>query len=304
MKPNQMLIAVTVAVGLVNAGVSKTEAFTVTQTSSIPALQTALFGDQSDLQITSFQLGALPKAYGIFSNGNFLGIPQGMVMSTGEVKPLSGVNCADGQLQANGTYLSRQDPSCQGRLQVLEGTNQFVTDLNFDFVDPMTGDNIKDNVVLNIFFDAPETAKSLQFKYVFASEEYPEPDNPPPYNFANDDFFRVTLNQSSQQVSVLTASFIPNTLSSQNPAINWTPLDGYTAGIEFSAPLKAGNNQLQLQLADVGDDGYDSTVFLQQILVKNHPANPEPVPAVPAPPALIGFLTMGVLRALKMLRQR
>jgi hypothetical protein len=261
-------------------------AFSVTTPVVTPAqtreaqLQTRLFGNTTPLQITTFNLGDIPLGFGLFQDDDFLGLGQGLVMSTGKVDRLAGVNTADGS-----------DPSNPE------------ADLNFDFtntdpatgnpfIDPITGKTLtapKDRIVLDILFNADQSG-SLNFNYVFGSEEFPEfvPANP----LAASDIFRVLLADSNNQLQFNTATSVANAAFKANPIGNPnTPLDGYTNPIGVRIPFQQGRNRLIFTIEDVGDEGYDSTAFLQQISVQM-----DPVASVPTPPLLFGFAWMGFLR--------
>jgi hypothetical protein len=296
--------------------------FTVTQTSDSAKLKAALFGDAPPLKIdTPFNLGQIPGGIGQFQNGGFLGLGQGLVMSTGSIEQcvaagkldpnceklgtvrvpvLSGVNCADGvnpsQLNAN----------CLGRLQL---SQPFVsgkalprgTDLNSDFliIEPVTGKVLKnpfDRIELDFLFTADQPG-NLIFKYVFGSEEFPE-FVPKKDSLADSDVFRVRLVDSYNQEfktskNVATAfnadptTYIVNPIDVNRIGSN-TPLDAYTQPIDVILPFTAGQNHLFFSIEDVGDEAYDSAVFIQQFSVQLNPP-----PSVPTPSLLFGFTWMG-----------
>lgn len=313
MKLISILVPSLITIGSLSLLPLRAIAFSVTQSSDRAALQSRLFGDAPQLNITQFDLGQIPAGFGLFQHDNFLGLGQGMVMSTGSivqcvangvidrnckkngaviVENLSGVNCADGVNPA----LNPPDPSCAARLNTTSKTGETVpgSDLNSDFnvVDPITGEEVSnplDRIVLDILFNA-ERSGSLNFNYVFGSEEFPE-FVPPNQSYASD-IFRVMLADSNNQLrfntysSVASAAFKPNPIGNPN-----TPLDGYTDPIGVRIPFQQGRNRLIFTIEDVGDEGYDSTVFLQQISVESVQAQ-----SVPTPPLMFGFAWMGFLR--------
>jgi hypothetical protein len=270
-------------------------------------LRTSLFGDAptlSNIDITQPQ--GFIDSVGVFSRDNFLGLGQGAVLSTGLARNLAGTNCADGVNPA------LFNASCLGRLQRNDGAtvttpgdynaaNIYDRDLsnNLCTQDPNNptqclpaapGD--VDQLVLKILFTA-DTPGILSFDYVFGSEEYPE--FIPGDKTAASDVFEILLAQQTNgvavgnSISVASAMFESNTIG--QPNAGKTPLDGYTRPIRFSSSYGIGQNTLTLRLADVGDDFYDSAVFLSQFSV-----NPTPVTSVPTPPLLFGFAWMGFLR--------
>jgi hypothetical protein len=253
-------------------------------------LQRRLFGDSSRLTNISLDLGAITAAYGLFDQDDFLGLGQGLVMSTGQVSSLAGVNCADG---VNPALDVDRNPSCTGRLQAP------ATDLNFDFTNKNPGSNVlanpPDDIWLKVKFNAAQ-AGQLSFKYVFGSEEYPEfkpskPGDPP--TPGNDLFLFGMVNQQQSAwiggSSVEKATFNSNLIGQPNSLK--TPLDGYTDPLTAVLRFTEGDNTLHLRLKDVGGEGFDSAVFLQQISVQI-----DPVQSVPTPPLIFGFAWMGFLR--------
>jgi hypothetical protein len=281
--------------------------FTVTQTSDSAKLKAALFGDTTPLTIDArVNLGQIPGGIGQFQNGDFLGLGQGLVMSTGSIeqciangkldpnceKPgtvrlsvLSGVNCADG------VNSSQLDTNCLGRLQLsrpyIEGQALPPgTDLNSDFrvIEPVTGKVLKnpfDRIELDFLFNADQPG-NLVFKYVFGSEEFPEfvPSN----SSIDSDIFRVRLVNSSNQefnafqniFTAFNADADPDTYIVNPIGNGLTPLDGYTKPIELIIPFTAGQNRLFFSIEDVGDEAYDSAAFIQLTSVQMRPVESVP----------------------------
>src|ERR1041385_2389011 len=91
-------------------------------------------------------------AFGTFSNGSLgLGLSQGVVLSTGSADNLIGPNLpGDSATTGNGSHNGYQDP-------------QLVA---------IAGDTISD--LCSLEFDVIPRCNSLQIKFVFGSEEYPE----------------------------------------------------------------------------------------------------------------------------------
>jgi hypothetical protein len=281
---------------------------------SLSELGNALFPSTAGLQLQeTSQAGYIPSN-GLFdfSADDFLGIRQGVVLSTGQTKDLIGANCADGVSR------SRFDSSCVGRLQDQFGrpvaseqefnpNTIYDRDLNTDFCiagRSCANDvqrNLKDDqVVLSFLFDA-DRAGTLDLAYIFGSEEYPEYVLPHNALEGTGDSFKLRLENLDtgyvlQETVTVASLFAPdsrvkidNTLNRLNA--NKLALDGYTSPLQFRSNYGIGRNRLTLTLADVGDDFYDSAVFLQQLEI-----NPDPPEPIPAPPLLFGFGWMGWLR--------
>jgi hypothetical protein len=267
----------------------------VNQTSDPDQLQRILFGDAPPINISRFDIGSeVSGGYGQFRQGGFLGLDQGLVMSTGEVEPIARPNCADGLVNLNCNPLK---PGA---------------DLNYDFVKFDADRNIignpLDSLILDIVFAAPQSG-SLNLKYVFGSEEFPE------FRLGQligDDIFylmladqngRVLFDQATSVSSIVNAKALKtNPVGSGEMA-----LDGYTDPISVIIPFQAqqqyrlilGIQDAQIARTVTGpdgkpvtvlesDDGYDSAVFLQQISVQMDSAK-----SIPTPSLLLGFTWMG-----------
>jgi hypothetical protein len=280
---------------------------------SLTDLGNALFPQTVGLQLQeTSQAGYIPSN-GLFdfSADDFLGIRQGVVLSTGQTKDLLGANCADG-------FRSRFDVSCLGRLQDQFGNpvnavtefnpNQvYNRDLNSDFC--IAGRSCAndaqrylkdDQVVLSFLFDT-DRAGTLDLTYIFGSEEYPEYVLPHDALEGTGDSFQLRLENLDtgyfleEQVTVASL-FAPNSLLKVDnvlgrPNADKLALDGYTSPLQFRSNYGIGRNRFTLTLTDVGDDFYDSAVFLQQLAI-----NPDPPTPIPAPPLLFGFGWLGWLR--------
>jgi hypothetical protein len=268
---------------------------TVNQTGDPNQLQRILFGDAPPIQISRFDISAkISGGYGQFSQGGFLGLDQGLVMSTGEIASIARKNCADGRVNLTCNPLK---PGA---------------DLNYDFAifDEMGNivENPLDSIILDIAFVAPRPG-SLDFKYVFGSEEFPE--FRLGQQIGNDIFYLMLADQNGNllfdQATSIDSIVAANAFKSNPAGGGEIALDGYTDPLSAIIPFKAqqqyrlilGIQDAQIARTIVGpdgqtetviesDDGYDSAVFLQQISV-----NMDPVASVPTPSLLFGFTWMG-----------
>jgi hypothetical protein len=272
-------------------------AFSVTQTSNPTQIQNTLFGEAPGLNITRFDIGTeVTGGYGQFSQGGFLGLDRGLVMSTGEPQSIARPNCANG---------ASPDLACN---PLKPGA-----DLNYNFVTYdqtgkiITGDPL-DELILDIAFDAPQSG-SLNLSYVFGSEEFPE------FRLGQmlgDDIFYIMLADQNGKVpfqQAISISSIVNAKAFKNNPVGSREmaLDGYTDPISLIIPFQAqqqyrlilGIQDAQVSSTVMGadgkavdiftsDDGYDSAVFLQQISVKM-----DQPPSIPTPSLLFGFTWMG-----------
>jgi hypothetical protein len=220
---------------------------------NIQQVVTNIFGLQCE-NIGSVQVTGIPQAFGVFSNGQALGLNSGLVMSTGHLE-LDTVYNAD--------YFSSTGFGFPGD-----------NDIN-----TVTPNGIPSYDALTITFNfTPTITDTIRFNYIFASEEYPE------YAMSsfNDRFlFLVSENGgAATNVAVLPGTntvveinsvnhivnpslYIPNEIGSA--AHSFFPFDGYTVPLQAKFFVQAGNTYtIKLVVADVGDDVFDSAIFLDE----------------------------------------
>ncbi|MEQ9548103.1 MAG: choice-of-anchor L domain-containing protein [Coleofasciculus sp. G3-WIS-01] len=317
-------------------------AFTITPNSNAQDLLNALLGDTAGL--SNFGLTVYDDlqrvnddAFGIFNNDPF-GLGEGIVLSTGKVADLPGLNEEDGGVDFHGGDLS---------------------DLSTDFepqspppVDPAAGSSPEDraigmqgdNMTLELSFDADDSVEKLFFQYVFGSEEFVE--------FGGTDFndsFTMWLNGQSlallsdgQAVTINNLVPDPNDETSYHPDFIYNPvgsgintkLDGFTKNLTFEGQLiKNSRNTIKINVADWGDGILDSAVFIKGKSLGTKPPQIKPQPtqeppnepqfpsddpgtlfppdepepkSVPEPSGVIGLLgvaTVGVLTRLRRKQQ-
>jgi hypothetical protein len=292
MQLTALLISSFVTIASLGLSAGGAIAFSVEQSSDRTRLQTRLFGNTDQITIDQFNLGPNPEGIGLFQADDFLGLGQGVALSTGDVNKLAGVNCADGRNTAI------PNNSCNGRLNTLGSDGKTIvpgSDLNGALpVSQTVSGPFFDPVILDIVFTATQPGY-LAFNYVFGTEEYPEfvPSDP---GYSTDRFYLLLANGnavgSSQTQQEAAKAFGRDATFFQNPITNRsTPLDAYTDPIAVRFPFQVGQNRLTFQIEDAYDNRYDSAVFLQQISVQT-----DPVQSVPTPSLIFGFTWMGFLR--------
>lgn len=242
-------------------------AFTVTQNSNGTALLNTLLGDTTGLSNFSVSTTGNAAAFGLFSDDPF-GLKSGIVLGTGNVEQVPGVNGAS-------------------------------TDLSTDFG---PGGTTGDLAQLDISFDADSSVDKLFFQYVFGSEEFVEFGG----SSFNDSFELllngVNLAKLSDGKTVTINNLVPNPSGPYHPdyinnpqgaGIVPTKLDGYTKLLTFEGLLnKNATNTLSIKIKDVGDGILDSAVFIKGgTLGTTQP--------VPEPTAVLGLMAIGSLAALK-----
>ncbi|MBD3886032.1 choice-of-anchor L domain-containing protein [Phormidium tenue FACHB-886] len=222
------------------------------------ALLAEILGNTTGLSNIQATITGKPESFGKFSGDPF-GLNGGIVLSTGYAAQVIGPNSYD------------------------------------DLTGVLNGDSEKnggifDEAVLTITFDAASATKAY-FSYVFGSDEFIE--------FGGTEFndkFELLINgvnaaklSNGEEVSVNT--LVPN----QENSSTWSPefidntagkasqdteLDGYTKFLNFEANIAPGANTITIRVKDVGDNEYDSAVFIKKgSLSTTKPVVPTPPPA-------------------------
>jgi hypothetical protein len=265
-------------------------AFTLNQNNNRFDLQNSFFGNTAGLSNFNITLIGDGRAFGTFTDDPF-GLQKGVVLSTGRVIDIAGLNTIDG------------------------GFNPSDNDLSTDFApfDSPLGDSI----TMQIDFDADATKDALYFQYVFGSEELVE------YAGLFNDSFSLELNgenlaqlRNGAAVTIdnLAATpygpysndFIYNPVGT-GPASNQTKLDGYTQPFTFEGPLqKNAKNTLVINVQDARDGLFDSLVFLKArtfgterppdiIPGGGNPGGGNGNTTIPEPASGVGILAFGAL---------
>lgn len=226
---------------------------TVAPISAVNAVQNVLVGSGvTTSNINSFNTNA--NSIGVFDNGlqSNIGINRGIVLTSGLVNANPAFN-APATAFLSVTNGGGSDPNLN---TIIAGTQDRAV-LQFDFVP--AGDTLK-------------------FKYVFASEEYPEfvgssfndvfaffltGPNPagPAYNITN----IALIPGTATPVSINNVSPVTNSqYYVANSSSNFV-FDGYTVVLTAIAPVvPCSTYTIKLAIADVGDTGFDSAVFLEE----------------------------------------
>lgn len=201
---------------------------------------------------------------GIFSTGEHetnLGIEEGIVLANGCVDGAAGTNNDDGYTawECTSYYVSTLLNELIGVAPEdwgWEGANDIVM-LEFDFV---------------------PTSDSIEFEYVFGSEEYPE------YVYAFNDAFGFFISgqnpyggepYENKNIALIPNTNTPITINSVNDMDNseyyvdneggeWVQYDGYTVPLKAAARVVPNTMyHLIMAIADAGDWSFDSGVFLK-----------------------------------------
>jgi hypothetical protein len=263
-------LAIGSSVALATIGVSSAKAtLLVTPENDATTLGNAILG--AGVTGTNFVYTGAASAAGTFTGGVSagIGIESGILLTSGSSALAVGPNNSDSTGANNGTTGDAQ----------LSGL--------------AAGATTYDANILS--FDFTSTSSNLFFNFVFASEEYNEFVG----STFNDVFgFFLDGNNIALIPDTTTPVTINNVNLTSNPGyyVNNSPgsadiqYDGFTTVLTASATgLSAGSHTIKLAIADVGDSGYDSAVFLQA----NSFVNTIPTTAVPEPFTIVGTLVGG-----------
>ncbi len=238
-------------------------------------LMNVLLGDTERIIVDNISFKGSPNAFGIFSCNLSYNtfITEGIIMSTGDVKNALGPN-DDKKKSTKLNFLSDND------INIISGNKGCYDTALFEF-------------------DLVSETDKIQFNFLFASEEYPEYVN----KNVNDTFAFIVTNtktKSSKNIAILNEDEnIPITVDNINhinnssyyiPNINWNKelLTKHKNDIKtlelpfvfqydgFTKLLSATTNVIpnvkyhfKLGISDVGDQLYDSAIFLQANSLKS-----------------------------------
>jgi hypothetical protein len=217
----------------------------------IQQIVTNIFGLQCQ-NIGTVAVTGVPLGFGIFSNGQAIGLNSGIVLSTGNVFS---------DTSFNADYFSSTSFGSPGDIDI----------------DQLNTGSLSYDALSILFQFTPTISDTVRFNYVFASEEYPEFST----STYNDRFlFLVSENNGpSQNIAVLPNGtivqinsinqFMNSNYYVDNSATSTTyqdfVFDGYTVPLQAKFYATAGNTYtIKLVVADVADGVFDSAIFLDE----------------------------------------
>jgi len=208
-----------------------------------------------------------PLAVGYFKNAQSeVGIERGILLTSGRA---ASVNCGSGPLGAD----------CNGNQFSSNSTNSAITDPDLASI---ASGGLNDVARFTITFIP--TSDTLRFKYVFASEEYPEwacsPFNDVFGFFISGPGITGPFQNNGKNIALVPGTNTPVTINNINPGAcgsqyiqyyndnstnNGQPVyDAYlSVFIAEAVVIPCETYTIKLAVADVGDDAYDTGVFLE-----------------------------------------
>jgi hypothetical protein len=268
-------------------------ALNVTTSNDANALVNALLGQGITVVGTPTYTGR-PIASGFFNNGLSagIGIDSGIILTTGDARLAVGPNN-----RTNAGFPEQGDFSIDPEPGDLD-LDSLLPDL--DSI-PLVG-RTQDAAILE--FDFISETTDLFFRYVFASEEYPE--------FVGagvNDVFGFFVN--GQNIALIPGTNTPVAIDNVNGSTpeffvdndegvfnNNIQYDGWTRVFTAQATgLAPGStNTIKIAIADVGDPFLDSAVFIEGGTFAATPTDPvtaPPTSSVPEPTTILGLLAIG-----------
>lgn len=250
MKNTLFFLMLILGIGISNAQIVVTQGI-----SPVSGVQNVLLG--SGVTISNIQYSGVANSFGTFTTGSTptnLGLTNGIVMSSGLVSEAAGA-VSDFASTSNGTG---SDPQLAG----------------------LVTQDVEDAAVLE--FDFIPLSDTVQFRYVFGSEEYPE--------FVGDSFndafgffisgpnpFGASTPYVNKNIAIIPGSTLPVTINNVNsssysqfyvnnesPANAYIAYDGMTTVMTaMAAVVPCQTYHIKIAIGDVFDDIYDSGVFLE-----------------------------------------
>jgi gliding motility-associated-like protein len=263
MKNKLLLASIVIATISIKAVAQLTVSSTQTPTQLV---QNVLLG--TGVTATNITYTGNVSAKGSFtSNGTNIGFTSGVILASGNITNAIGPNTQGGATTGFGT--TSNDPQ----------------------LGAIATSSVNDAAILE--FDFVPTSDSIKFRYVFASEEYPEyvcsnfndvfgffVTGPNPFGAAYTNYNIARIPGSTLPVAINTVnpgvagansfggtcqSLAYNNLYVDNQTGTTIEYDGFTVPLTARAPVVCGQTyHIKIAIADVGDGAFDSGVFLEQ----------------------------------------
>ncbi|MCB0820868.1 MAG: choice-of-anchor L domain-containing protein, partial [Bacteroidetes bacterium] len=211
------------------------------------------------VEISNVQFSNHPGSAARFTNAGDIGLNQGIVLSSGQISPIIDTSAT---YFLNGMFNDSEGDSLLEVYAVQEigytgnATSLDATRIEFDFVAP--------------------SDQTVNIRFVFASEEYPE-FAPPNNSFFNDIFaFFVSAEGSGtyENIATVPGTNLPVTIGNINAITNAEyyientgdhfAFDAFTTPISATFQAIGGTTyHMIIAISDIGDFNFDSAVFLE-----------------------------------------
>lgn len=212
------------------------------------------------VEISDVQFSTNPASAAYFSQGEVIGLTEGIVLSSGSLGPF--ISLVDTFLTTTFSSIGGEGDTLLEQYAIQElgytgnATSYDASRLQFNFVSPVN--------------------QEVTIRFVFASEEYPE-FAPPNTAFFNDIFAFFVKEADSleyQNIAVVPGTSLPVTIGNINAITNEDfyidamelpfAFGGFTTPITATFTAQAGvMYNLIIAISDIGDSAFDSAVFLE-----------------------------------------
>lgn len=200
----------------------------------------------------------------------------------------SGIGIDEGIILTTGTATDAVGPNIDNSTTTINGSG------GNGLLDGLVGLTVEDATVLE--FEFTTDTGDLFFNFVFASEEYNEYVNlgfNDVFGFFVDGVNIALIPGTTDPVSIdnINLGANPGLYNDNEQGAFDLEYDGFTDVFTASAMgLAAGTHTMTIAIADVGDSGYDSAVFIQAGTFSSTPTPTDPVPE----PATVTLLGLGL----------
>lgn len=221
---------------------------------SVDAIITNIFGVQCE-GVSNVTVNGSTSAIGRYEYGQGIGLNSGLILSTGLIN-YSTMPSSSFLTSVVGT-VGDSDIINYGNLNGSGASSYDAVSVEFDFT--------------------PQVSDTIRFRYIFASEEYPEYSNSAfndrfmflvsenggtPFNIAQIPGTNVTVEINSINQSVNAQYYIDNY---SGPASGYFVFDGYTVPLMASFYAQIGSTyHIKLVISDIADSAFDSAIFLDE----------------------------------------
>lgn len=219
-------------------------------------IQNYFIDPTTGIQVSNVVYNGVPDALGVFDIANNtpnIGMDQGIILTSGSALDAPGPN------NLGSTTTNNNQPGDPDLDNILTGffTSEDATTISFDFT---------------------PTSDTVYFRYIFASEEYPEfaPPNSSTFNDVFGFFIQGAGYPTPTNIATLPGTNTTVSINNVNAVTNSSfyvdndfgtfdiEYDGFTVVIEAkTAVTPCTPYNLKLAIADVGDGSYDSAVLLE-----------------------------------------
>ncbi|MBL58013.1 MAG: hypothetical protein CMP61_12575 [Flavobacteriales bacterium] len=282
----ELMFALFVFLSSLALGQSKFQIESMSEDNTLGDIVESMMGDGVVLRSFTSNQPLSSKAVGSFyDEKKILGLEKGIVLSTGSVDQIVGDNNMEGMTATQDGMVVQNNPTHY---------------INQSFFSNVVDDDLAKTINTNRIFDATSIeleiipqGNTIEFSYVFGSEEYDEFVGSP-YNDGFAFYISEKGAQEKENLAVIPRTNTPvsiNNVNGGNPSgvapsnqsfyvrnseTYHMQYDGFTKLLTVTAKVEPGKTYiLKMVIADVGDYALDSGVFIEHKSIKSYNYNYE-----------------------------